>query len=359
MPSLEIWDSLDRARVEAWEGLLAGRPAQSPYLHPDWSVLLGEVYGWRPCHVAAWEEDHLVGLLPAMRGRTLAGRVKIHALPLSHLTPPLAESSEIASLLAMKLAVEASRTGAAKAAFHASADDLGLAGKARSDGVAGHWHRRGGQYVSVLDLDRYRAEGERLFKSTARRNARKADRLGVAAVERTGSDAYMGAYRILLETRRRQGVPSYPASLFAALSRHPGARLFFAEYKGEPVSVVVLLTLGGHSIYMYGGSTAQAYALRGADRLFSSVIGRLAEEDAAVLDFGLTPAWHTDLLRFKEKWGCLSEPLEHVVWSRRPVSSLKSDPRTTVAGRVASACIRRMPLSVLAWCSGRLFKYLA
>lgn len=361
MPHLEIWHSLNRNRIDAWEGLLAGCPDPSPYMHPDWSSLLATVYGWRPCHVAAWEDGRLVGLMPAMQGRSLSGRVKVQSLPLSHLTPPLAERGETVPLLAGRLVEEAEGLGAARLAFHAPADCLALADAQCEAGTGGkrHWHRVAEQHVSVLDLDRYRERGEGLFKASARRNARKADDLGVSVAERSGLDAFAAASGIMLRTRRRQGVPPYPASLFPALSRCRGIRLFCAEYRGEPVSAVVLLTLYGRSIYIYGGSTRQGYALRASDRIFACLIDRLAQEQTTVLDFGMTPAWHADLLRFKEKWGSRSEPLEHVVWSRRPVDSPGGDLRTTAVGRAASACIRRMPLPVLAWCGSRIFKYLA
>lgn len=360
MPVLELWTPpvhLDQSRMKAWEELLSTSTAPSPYMLPQWSAILAQTYNWKPCHMAAISDGQLVGLLPALEGTSFLGSKTFHALPFSHLTPPLARSPEIAAQLVQGLAEHAEQQGGRKVVFHSPPASLGIT-DTQSPAELQHWHSIGGQQRSVLDLNQFRETGNKMFSLSAIRNARKAAKLGVSVTESSTAESYAQLYTMILHTRRRQGVPPYPEKLFAALSGCSHFRLFCANLHGRHVSAMVVLALKKRAIYLYGASHPDAFPARANDYLFSQVITQLADEGFDELDFGQTPDWHSELLRFKKKWGCTSTSLKHVVWTRKPTPAPCTDLRNSAIGHIASACIRKTPLPVLAWCGNHFFKYL-
>lgn len=363
MPVLELWNTpvhLDQSRMKAWEELLSTFATPSPYMIPQWSAVLAQTYNWKPCHMSAMSDGRLVGLLPALEGTSFFGSKIIHALPFSHLTPPLARSPEIAAQLAQGLAEYAEQKGVLRIVFHSPSALLGMTEAQKPKEISGlhHWHCIGGKQVSVLNLNQFRETGNKMFSLSAMRNARKAAKLGVAVTESSTEESYSQLYRMILHTRRRQGVPPYPAKLFDALLSCSNFRLFCGIFHDRHISAMGILALKKRAIYLYGASYPDAFPLRANDYLFSRVITQLSEEGFDELDFGQTPDWHSELLRFKKKWGCTSTPLEHVVWTQQPTATPCSDLRNSTIGHIASACIHKTPLPVLAWCGKHFLKYL-
>lgn len=357
MFTYEIWTTLDiENRRKRWERLTAENTSTSPYHAFEWSELLATVYGWKPCHVVAVNQKEVVGLLPAFLCSSILGQKKIQALPFSHLTPPLVKNKTISPDLVSRLVEHARSCRAKSITLHTAPESLGgdfykIPNK--------HWSRFAGRQVSILSLEDYRKQGNKLFSSSAKRNFKKAQKSGVSVIEESSIEAFEELYKMLLATRKRQGVPPYPHKLMKELAQSSNVRLFFAMQGTTPVAGVVLLTWGKKAIYLYGASFSKAFPIRANDYLFSSLINSLAAEGYTELDFGSTPDWHTDLLRFKNKWGCVSSPLEYSIWSERSrIQGSGKDLRSSPLGMVASYFIRKTPVRVLAWFGNHFFKFL-
>lgn len=116
------------------------------------------------------------------------------------------------------------------------------------------------QFRNTVELDLERPAGELLaaMKQKTRYNIRLAERKGITI--RSGSPAdFPTIAQMYLETAQRDGFAVRPVAYYldawqtfydAGLA-HP----LLAEYEGQPVAAVIVVSYGRRAIYMYGAST--------------------------------------------------------------------------------------------------------
>lgn len=113
------------------------------------------------------------------------------------------------------------------------------------------------QYVYRLDLHQ-KTEADLLanFHPKTRYNIRLAQRRGVT-VRVCGAEAVPAFSALMEETGIRDGFRTRPASYFTALLQNLGshARLYLAEYEGEPLAGAIAIQYGDKSWYLYGASS--------------------------------------------------------------------------------------------------------
>lgn len=356
----EIWDSLGPAgRLAEWQGFMQAHASASPYLDGSWIEHLAATFGWKGCHVIVRENGALQGVLPAFVCG-LPWRRRIVSLPFCHYGPQLTDAPDRVPGMLRALREHALARRIQSVMLHAPLAD-GNAPEALSGLLASPtdgWCGQSEKWVSVLDLRQYGGQAVPHAGAVAR-NIRKAERMGVSVREETTPETCRTLYEMLLVTRKRQGVPPYPRSFIEDLHQCKGVRIFQARWKDAAVASVALLATQRRAIYMYGASLPEAFASRANDLLFATIIDALSAEEAFELDFGSTPVWHTELLRFKNKWGCLSTLRPSLLWSAHGCPQRRPDPRTTPLGRWAGACIRRMPNALLEKSADYLFAFLA
>lgn len=356
----EIWDSLEPAgRRAEWQKFVQTHEWASPYLDSTWIEHLSASFGWKSCHAVMRENGALQGLLPAfICGLPLHRRVV--SLPFCHYAPMLTDDVSLVPDMLRTLkeyALDKRVDSVMLRALLADKNTLEQLAEVSVSPLQG-WHSQPDKWVSVLDLRQYGGRAVPHAGAVAR-NIRKAVGLGVFVKEETSPETCRALYDMLLVTRKRQGVPPYPRFFIENLYHCKGVRIFQAHWQNKPVATVALLGTQRRAIYMYGASLPEAYAVRANDLLFAKIIDVLSVEAAFELDFGSTPMWHTELLRFKNKWGCLSTAMSSLVWSVNGCPEKRQDPRTTLLGRWAGACIRRMPNALLAKTADYLFAFLA
>lgn len=319
-----------------------------PYHHPQWLNLLASVYDLNMRHVVSMDENQKINaILPAFQGKGLLGGVRMRAMPFSHFVPPLCTSASLTLALPHILEGHARQMGVGKIIINAPLPGLEASG----------WQKLAGRWESILDL-RLLADKKIKIASSCLRNARKAVKSGITIERTTSAQAYKQFEKLMLLTRRRQGVPPYPQKLYPALRDINLFRLYMASINDQAVAAIGLLVWKDKVIYMYGGSSERGRDLRANDLLFHEVIESLASEGMSYLNFGVTPHWQPELLRFKNKWGCSSHSLDYSVKYLTATSAKNIDVRAGKLGKLAGSIINHMPLPLLQWSGNRFFKYL-
>jgi len=332
-----------------WSRFVEAQPEAMPYHSLDWIRLLERTYGYEPAHLMAVRDEQIVGILPALSLRGLRGSRRMVTLPFSHHVPPLAEDPDVRVALTSALLEKARIDRHGSACVHAPVHEI-----AHPD-----FHGVTRNLVSILDLANFRSN-DRPWDASTRRNLKRARTAGLDIQRAYDEKDFVAFYDLLLKTRRRQGSPVYPRSFVMGLSKLPNARLYVAVKDETPLAGVLILVQGSKAVYAYGasGDDQAVLQLRPNDLLFATVIQILAAEGIKSLDFGTTPSWNANLIRFKEKWGCKSDPLEYSYWFADGSIPRPEDIRMSVVGRLASSLIKKLPLSVLGWISERSFRYL-
>jgi hypothetical protein len=163
------------------------------------------------------------------------------------------------------------------------------------------------------------------FKSSIRRNVRKAIRNGVTMEETMGQPGIDEFFSLYLESmRRNRAVPKYSRKLVAAIldrivKTGKGA-LLLARREGQAIAGILVVDSEQASHYLMGGSRTDALKYRSNDLLFSEAIKRAVDKGFAFFDFLPSGIEDHSLVQFKTKWGAAPFPADTLDLVIRPLS---------------------------------------
>ena len=322
-------DLLDPCTDARWAEFVDRAPGATMFHHPAWLGLIAARYRYRFAACCLLDDaGRIVAGLPWARVESrLTGR-RLVALPFSDACPPLTDGGSEEELAA---AVERRRRE----------DGLGLEVRWRMDALGSAVHR---YWRHALALEPDAAAVERRARQGIRRGAAKARREGLAFERRTDRSALDSFYRLHLQTRRHQGVPTQAKRFIDALEGVFAAGHGFVALVSDgdhPVAAAVFLRLRDHLIYKYGASDRAALARRPNNLLFAEVIRWACEAGCRELDFGRTDLHHDGLRAFKRGWGAEELPLHYTYAGMAPPRQEASR-----AERSLAFVIRRSPETV-------------
>lgn len=161
------------------------------------------------------------------------------------------------------------------------------------------------QFRNTVELDLERPAGELLatMKQKTRYNIRLAERKGITIRAGTPAD-FPAIAQMYLETAQRDGFAVRPVAyyldawqtLYDAGLAHP----LLAEYEGQPVAAVIVVSYGGRAIYMYGASTDKERQRMPNYLLQWEAIRQAQERGGRVYDFWGAP---DDFVESDPLWG--------------------------------------------------------
>lgn len=310
MTSVVIIDPLTDSR---YEELRSRADGSTIFHHPAWLRLLHAQYGY---DIRAWCLEGRGGLLaaglPVALVRSRLTGTRLVALPFSDVCSPLLDHAGGST-------VATDFGGAMSDAWAAGELDLEVRGEL--DGVTGgHVVNAYVQHRLALnsDVDAVRAS---FSKSQIKRGIAKARREGVLVERGVDADSLRRFYRLHLQTRRRQGVPTQSKRFilrFAELFRAGLGFTLIARHDGCDVAAAVFLVAGGTLTYKYGASDRRHLGVRPNNLLFMDAIEWGCANGAHVLDFGRTDLDNSGLRAFKRSWGAEETALRHTYFAERP-----------------------------------------
>ncbi len=295
--------SVDPILDPAWVDLLARAPMSTVFHHPAWLRLITSHYGYA---VAAWclrdPDGRLRAGIPVTLIPSHLTGERLIALPFSDACPPLftspdeSDGAQLADGVAkacaeLKLGLEL------RGPLHGSADGTVL--------------ERYVQHELALtpDVDQLVAG---FTRAHVMRGVAKAQREGVTIERRTDREALVRFYRLHIQTRRFQGVPTQPRRFILGFGELFDAGLGFvmlARHQGRDIAAAVFLTDGRTLTYKFGASNRDHLSLRPNNLLFMEAIRWGCEHGATRLDFGRTDHDNEGLRMFKSTWGAIESPL--------------------------------------------------
>jgi CelD/BcsL family acetyltransferase involved in cellulose biosynthesis len=289
---------IDPLKDPRWVGLLRGSADAGPFHHPLWLALLKAQYGYEVGAVCVAEpHGRLAAGLPFARIDSRLTGTRLVSLPFSDLCPPVVSDAARAGALdalGEALVEEHDRTGLE---FEIRALLPGLSGARHGSPFLHH--------ALALEPDAAVVES-RFSKSQIRRGIKKAEREGVQVVFATDPAALDEFFRLHLETRRRQGVPTQPKRFirrFHSLFEAGLGEVALARWRGATIAAAVFLSFNGTVIYKYGASDRRHLDKRPNNLLFVEAIRRACADGAHTFDFGRTDPDNEGLAAFKRAWG--------------------------------------------------------
>lgn len=185
-------------------------------------------------------------------------------------------------------------------------------------------------YFHRLDL---RPSEHELFKNFKKnciqRKIRRAEREALRIEEGTSESLLQHFYKLMIMTRRRQGLPPQPMNWFRSIVTSMGkdAQIRVA-FKGDtPVASIFTLATHRSLVYKYGCSDSRFSNLGGTPLLFWNLIQQAKAAGLEELDLGRSDVANTGLITFKEHWGAERSAVNY--W-RYPVQAASSNPERLI-----------------------------
>jgi len=173
--------------------------------------------------------------------------------------------------------------------------------------LKGYRPRKG--YQHLLDLNGMSPEILwKQYKSSIRRNIKRAERLQVSVREIKDKAELVPLYFLYLETMKRNyATPIWTKRIFETiydlLVTQGQASIFFAEWMDNIIAGMILIHSEETTYYFLGASQTSTHYLRANDLLFHQAILKSLLREKQKFDFMTCVEWDADLIRFKEKWG--------------------------------------------------------
>ena len=297
--------------------------------------------------------------LPFSLGRPLTGR-RLSSLPRTPIAGPLSTDSRATVALLEKAVQRVSASSGLLLQVKTQGTDL----DGMIPGVACVPWR-------LSYLLRLPAEGSfRISNSHSRASVKwainKAKRLGVN-VRPAETEADLRAwYRLYLETMRQNAVLPRHYRFFVALWELLKPRgmmqLLLAEQKmtgrQRVIAGSIFLTFGQTVSYAFNGSRSSDLGLRPNDVIQWQAINDACAAGYRFVDFGEVPEGHSDLAKFKSKWG--SEPVRLYRYYYPASKDVENGPVEPQGYKesLKKAIWRRLPLTTVAWLGDRIYRYL-
>ncbi len=337
---------LNPLEIPDWDTLVRATGKASFFHSSAWARVLHETYGYKPLYFSSIEHGSLSSLMPFMevdswltgrRGVSLpfsdrCGLLRGREIGLSEMIPPVFEYGRGRGWKCVEW-----RDGASL---------------------------KGGETVlatfqnHILDLDRDPEALFSNFRSSTRRNIRKAGREGVHTEVLASSESVKAFYRLHCVTRKSHGYPPQPYQFFKKIFEHiisPGKGfVVLALFDKKPIAGAVFVHFGETVIYKYGASDRSYLHLRPNDLVMWEAIQCSATRGFKFLDFGRTDLDQEGLLRFKAGWGAESYPVLYYKYDFRKDDFVGKGSGMELAGRVA----RKLPMPIFNLLGALLYRHI-
>jgi hypothetical protein len=331
---------------ELWRDALANFSGASLYHSERWLEVLRRAYAM-DLWVASVSEGPSVRAACVLAGSKNPLSRRFVALPFSDFCEPLAADSAALERLFSGLA----------------SDPLTRSGcEIRGIPAPVPWQVADCYTVFAVDMARTSDAIERSlggeFRRKLARNLRQARQAGLKVERGHEPDHVTRFYRLLLETRRRLGVPPQPLRLFMMVRELFHAdnliEVWLATADGRDAAGLILLKDRDRLYYKW--SARGNVNAPGANHLLVwSVIEEYAGA-ASSLDLGRADVRNVGLMQFKKEMGGRATPLPYAFFPKRPRHISPEVPSPT--RRALTQIWRRLPLSATRLIGSALYGYL-
>lgn len=305
-----------------WDGFVKTHPDASVFHQVEWLRALKTCYGYVPLALTLSPPGSpLENGLVLCEVRSLFTGNRLVSIPFSdHCEPLVKDSSELECFVThLTKRVEEDRWK-----YFELRPVLYTLDEKKSIGISQNY------YFHRLDLrPTEQVLFKRFHKDSVQRKIRRAEREALRYEEGSSETLLRHFYRLMIMTRRRQGLPPQPLSWFRSIVTCMGkdAQIRVA-LKGEtPVASIFTLTTKRSLIYKYGCSDSRFSNLGGTALLFWNAIQQAKANRFEELDLGRSDVSNTGLITFKEHWGAERSAVNY--W-RYPLRSASSNPERLI-----------------------------
>jgi hypothetical protein len=313
---------IDPLHDPRWKVFVGSHPDASVFHQVEWLEALQSCYGYEPAALTLTPPGAPLenGLVYCRVQSKLTGN-RIVSLPFSDHCEPLINAPEELNTFAGYLAGAIEKNGWK---YFELRPILHTPDHKKELGVSQSY------YFHRLDLlPSEQLLFKRFHKDCIQRKILRAEREALRCEAGTSETLLQDFYKLMIMTRRRQGLPPQPLAWFRSLIASMGknANIWVASKGDTPVSSIFTLTNKKTLIYKYGCSDSRFSNLGGTTLLFWNAIQRSKAAGIEEFDLGRSDITNPGLITFKEHWG--SERSSVNYW-RYPFRAASSHPERLI-----------------------------
>ncbi len=330
-----------------WDEFVLAHPNATIFHSTNWVKVLKKTYGYEPVYFTLSSNEG-VSVFPVMEVNSPVTGLRGVSLPFADYCEPLLyDDSEFEELY--REIVEHGRRRNWKYVLF------------KMIGEHGGWGEPSARYFRhVLTLDGDEGEVLKNFRSSTKRNIKKAEKEGVEARIYRSLDSLREFYRLYCMTRKLvQNLPPYPWKFILSeyeqiISKGLGF-VVLASINGRNVAGGIFYNFGGNVLYRYGASDRNYLHLRPNNLVMWEAIKWSIENRYRTFCFGSTDFDNDGLRQFKRGWGTEEISINYYKLDIKEESFKEYYPR---AGLVARKVFRKTPMFLLKMAGALLYKHL-
>lgn len=337
---------INPATHDRWDNLLLEHEKYSFFHTSHWAQVLQESYNYKPIYLSIFEGNRIAALLPMMEINSILTGKRGVSLPFSDECEPL---------------------------FHNEAAFGEISNYGLEYGRSSGWKTieiRGGQMQNherpvhktfvghTLQLAENEEQVFKSFRSSTKRNIKKAAKQGVCVNISHSLESLTAFYRLNCVTRREHGLPPQPFNFFKKIFEHiinkQQGLVVTATYQAKIIAASVYFHIGKKALYKYGASLKSFQHLRANNLVMWEAIKWFCHNGFDSFTFGRTAPGNKGLLQFKSGWGAEEEHLQYFKYDLSTESYVGNDSDNSPAHY---PIIKYLPIPVLRLMGNILYKH--
>jgi CelD/BcsL family acetyltransferase involved in cellulose biosynthesis len=335
-----------------WTEYLAKNASASLFHSPTWLQALRRSYAYDPVLYTTNSPGKTLknGLVACVVESRLTGR-RLVSVPFSDYCQPLAE--ETSDLLALMRAAETDVAASNSRYFELRPrTSIGVSRtKWQVSAVYLHHEIDLSPGINVLYKN--------LHKDSIQRKIQRAKREGLGYESGRTERLLDAFYKIMVQTRRRHGVPPQPKHWFRILAEEFGDSLQIrvAFHGTKAVAATMTIRYKDTLVYKYGGSEVKHNKLGGMHMLYWNAIEDAKKWELRSFDLGRTDMHQHGLATFKRRWGALESSIAYSRYPEAGNGGLPNLSEPKFRTRVGQFVFRQTPNQLLPLLGNLLYRH--
>jgi hypothetical protein len=314
---LEIINPL---QFDNWDNLVLSNNNYSFFHSSAWARVLLESYHYMPLYFLSVDRKQLKVLIPLMEVNSfLTGRRGV-SLPFSDLCEPII-NSDINPSDVLDFIIGYGKKSSWKYIELRTARKLDNSIRA-SELFLAH----------TLDLQNNEQNLFSKFRSSTKRNIKKAKKNDVKVDIYDSAESVKEFYRMNCLTRRRHGLPPQPASFFENIHNYIIKQnmgiVVLASHRKKIISGAIYFHFGKRAFYKYGASDLNYQNLRANNLVMWTGIKWYCQNGYELLHMGRTEPDNNGLKQFKNGWGTKEAQMHYYRYDLRENKYMTHNSRT-------------------------------
>ena len=339
-----------------WDKLVLSTQDYSFFHSSAWARVLTESYGYRPLYFALIEDGRLLAMIPCMEIKSIITGKRAVSLPFTDycepIFPPALEKEGEGLENPLSMILNALISYGKKAAWKTLELRFGVSQLQQI--LPSYTY-----YGHTVDISGKEDEIFSSFRSSTKRNIRKAIKEGVKVRILNSLDSIREFYRLNCITRKEHGLPPQPYLFFEKIYEHVLSKnkgfVVLASYDNTCIAGAIYFHFGEKATYKYGASDRNYQHLRANNLVMWEAIKWCSQNGYKRFCFGRTEPDNKGLLQFKRGWGSDERILNYYKYDIKS-ETFVSD--TSHLSGVHNKVFHNMPIPLLRITGSVLYKHI-